>query len=185
MKTKSLDLDKLNSKDPGVKYGFAKELIKMGKTDPTLLYDHFDSWSDLLKSEKNILRWTAIDILGYISTVDNNRHIPGQIDNLFGILHSGNLITSNHAIFALGLIARNIPDQKARIIKELTTIQRDKFETEECKAIATGKVIETLRDFPEEILDNKEILDFIKNAQFSQRNATRNKANSLMKRLSK
>jgi len=185
MKTKTLDLDKLNSKDPKIKYGFAKELIKIGKSDPKLLYDYFDFWTNLITSDKNIIKWTAIDILGYISTVDKANRLPGQIKNLFKILHSGNLITCNHAVFALGLIAKNNPTQRARIIKELVTISRDTFETEECRAIATGKVIETIKDFPGEIVDNLVVLKFIKKAQFSQRNATKKKAESLMIKLTK
>jgi hypothetical protein len=166
MKTKTLDLDKLDSKDPKIKYGFAKELIKIGKSDPKLLYDYFDFWASLITS-------------------DRDDRLPGQIENLFKILHSGNLITCNHAVFALGLLAKNIPTQRTRIIKELVTISRDTFETEECRAIATGKVIETIKDFTGEIVDNQDVLEFIKKAQFSQRNATKKKAESLMIKLTK
>jgi hypothetical protein len=185
MKTKTLDLDKLNSKDPKIKYGFAKELIKIGKSDPKILYDYFDFWTDLINCDQNIIKWTAIDILGYISTVDIADQLPGQIENLYKILHSGNLISCNHAVFALGLIAKNNPTQRAGIIKELVTISLDNFETEECRAIATGKVIETIKDFTREIVNNQDVLEFIKKAQFSQRNATKKKAESLMIKLAK
>jgi hypothetical protein len=185
MKTKHLDLDKLDSKDPKVKYGFAKELLKIGKSDPSLLYDHFDFWTNLINSDRNIIRWTAIDILGYISSVDKDHKIPEQIRNLFKIVHCGNLITCNHAIFALGLIAKNLRDQRTRIIKELVTISGDTFETKECKAIATGKVIETIKDFSGEIADDQDIIRFIKKAQSSQRSATRKKADSLMMKITK
>jgi hypothetical protein len=185
MKPKSLDFNKLDSKDPKVKYGFTKELLKIGESDPGLLYDYFEFWTDLITSDKNIIKWTAIDILGYISSVDKDNLIPGQIGSLYKILHSGNLITCNHAIFALGLIAKNNPNQRAKIIKELVKISTDTFETEECKAIATGKVIEAIKDFPEEISANQDILRFIKNAQLSQRNATKKKADSLITKLTK
>ena len=185
MKTKTLDLYKLDSKDPKIKYGFAKELIKIGKSDPKLLYEYFDFWTNLITSDKNIIKWTAIDILGYISPVDKANRLPGQIENLFKLLHSGNLITCNHAVFALGLIAKNIPTQRTRIIKELVTISGDTFDTEECRAIATGKVIETIKHFPGEIVDNQDVLEFIKKAQSSQRNATKKKADSLMIKLIK
>lgn len=39
---KTLNLDKLNSKNPKIKYGFVKELLKTGATKPELLYNDFD-----------------------------------------------------------------------------------------------------------------------------------------------
>jgi len=48
----TLDLDKFNSKDPKVKYGFAKELLKLGKDSPSLLYDSCRAWSFRLLTSK-------------------------------------------------------------------------------------------------------------------------------------
>jgi hypothetical protein len=183
--TQILKLEKLESKDPKVKYGFAKELIIIAESNPSLLYKFFDTWINLINSDNNIIKWTATDILGYISSVDKDKRISTQIDNLFRILHSGKLITCNHAIFALGLIAKNDPNQRSRILKELITISNDHFETEECKAIATGKVIETMKPFLSEITGDNNIFKFVKIAQSSQRNATKKKAYQLMKKLKK
>jgi len=185
MKIKASDLNKLNSKDPKVKYGFAKELLKIGAESPGQLYAYFDYWRDLLSGTNNILRWTAIDIIGYLSAVDKENKTDGEIENLIGLLHGGHLITSNHAVFALGLIAKNKPEQRTRIIKELIAVSKDTFETEECKKISTGKVVVTLSGFLDDIRENKAVLNFIKQAQRSTRNATKKKADSLMKRLMK
>jgi hypothetical protein len=67
----------------------------------------------------------------------------------------------------------------------LFTVSKDKFETEECKNIAIGKVILTLGEFPDDIKDDRKILIFIKQAQHSTRNATKKKADTLMKKLTK
>ena len=61
------DLDKLNSQNSKIKYGFAKELLKIGSEKPEQLYEHFDYWAELMTSDNNILKWTAIDIMGYLS----------------------------------------------------------------------------------------------------------------------
>ena len=185
MKIKASDLEKLNSKDPGIKYGFVKELLKTGADSPELLYEHFEYWTELIKSKNIILKWTAIDIMGYISSVDRDNKTDKQIKNLIDLLHCGQLITCNHAIFALGRIAKNKPMQRTKIITELIKISGDNFETEECKAIATGKVIEALNNFKSEIQDNDSIIAFIRIAQGSQRNATRKKADALMMSLIK
>ncbi len=183
MKRNQLDFNKLNSKDPKVKYSFTKELLKTGAGNPELLYDHFDHWTEMLKSSNNIFRWTAIDIIGYLSAVDRENKTDKLINDLLGFLHGGNLITCNHAIFALGLIAKNKPAYRSEIIRELLDISRDTFETEECKSIATGKVLETLGNFPEEIRKNKKVTDFINQAKKSTRNATVKKAYVLLKRI--
>ncbi|MGI5847433.1 MAG: hypothetical protein ACOX5T_05360 [Candidatus Cryptobacteroides sp.] len=176
------DLDKLNSQNPKVKYRFAKELLKIGSEKPELLYEHFDYWAELLSSDNNILKWTAIDIIGYLSAVDKNNRVEGLMSDLIQMLHGGILITCNHAIFALGLIYQNKPNLKDLIIKELISIPHDKFETNECKNIATGKVLEAIKPFVSDIKNDQSVMTFIENATKSERNATKKKAEQLLEK---
>ena len=101
--------------------------------------------------------------------------------DLIKFLHGGVLITCNHSIFALGLISKNKPYLKERIIKELIAISQDKFETRECKNIATGKVLEAIKPFAPDIKNNKSVMTFIENATKSERNSTKKKAEQLLK----
>lgn len=175
------DLEKLNSKNPKIKYGFAKELLKTGSEKPEQLYEHFDYWAELMTSDNNILKWTAIDIIGYLSAVDKDNRIDGLMTDLIKFLHGGVLITCNHSIFALGLISKNKPYLKEIIIKELIATSQDKFETRECKNIATGKVLEAIKPFAPDIKNNKSVMTFIENATKSERNSTKKKAEQLLK----
>lgn len=184
MKPKTIDLERLNSKDPIIKYGFAKELLEIGANNPELLYDHMDYWTKMLASENKILKWTAIDIIGYLSVADKDNKTNKLINNLRLFLHEGHLIICNHAIFALGLIAKNKPELRHSIINELLSISKDQFDTEECKNIATGKVLETLKNFLDDIRNNKDVITFIDQAKNNTRNATRKKAETLFKRIS-
>jgi hypothetical protein len=180
-----IDLEKLNSRDPKIKYGFAKELVKIGSEKPELLYEHFDYWVKLMASDNNILKWTAIDIIGYLSAIDEENRIKGTMSKLVKMLHSGVLIKCNHAIFALGLIYQNKPDLRKKIINEFIAISHDKFETEECKNIAIGKVLEAIKPFVADLKENKSVVSFIENATKSERNATKKKAEQLLKKLQK
>ena len=155
----------------------------MAKETPAVLYPYLDRWVKLLNGDNNILKWAATDIIGHLSAVDTADATVQQIDGLVKLLHSGNLITSNHANYALGLIAKNKPEQRARIIKELLAVSKDVFNTDECKAIAMGKVIETLSGFKHEIQGDEAVLDFIGQAQSSERNATKQKALQLLRKL--
>jgi hypothetical protein len=183
MKPITLDLEKLSSKNPGIKYGFAKELLKIGANSPRVLYPHLDYWTKMMGSDNNILKWTAIDIIGYVSAVDKENKTDKLIKNLLLFLHGGHLITCNHAIFAMGLLAQNKPERRNSIIKELLSISKDTFDTEECKNIATGKVLETLRSFLDDIRNNKDAIDFIERAKNNTRNATKKKADLLSKKI--
>lgn len=185
MKTKIPDLNHLNSADPNIKYGTAKELLQIATEEPALLVPNYDDWVRLMKSPNNILKWTAIEIIGHLSQVDPDNRSERQLKTLVTFLRDGKLITANHAISALGLIAMNKTRLRNKIIKALLAIRDYEFETEECKAIATGKVLEVLYDFLPEINNNKDALAFIKEAQNSQRNATRKKAGILQKKIKK
>lgn len=180
---KQLDFGKLTSKDPKIKYGFTKELLQIAASDPAMLSNFHDQWDKMLKSENNIFKWTAIDIIGYLSTVDKTDKTDKKIGDIIKFLHCGNMITANHAIFALGIIAQNKPDFRKKIINELIIISEDRFETDECKNIATGKVIEALNPFLKEIEKNDAVISFLREAEGNSRNATRKKAETLLKKI--
>ncbi|MBK9013799.1 MAG: hypothetical protein IPM82_06775 [Saprospiraceae bacterium] len=185
MENKLLNLDKLDSHDAGEKYHFAKDLLQMAKKNPAKLYPYFDRWVMMIKGDNNVLKWVATDIIGHLSSVDTAEATVQQIDGLVKFLHSGNLITSNHAIFSLGLIAKNKPEQRERIIKELLAISKAVFTSDECKDIAMGKVVDTLNGFRDEIQDDEAALNFIRQARLCPRIATKKKADALMNKITK
>ena len=183
--TTTFEFSKLQSPDPKVKYRFAKELLKTGTENPELLYNHLDLLITLLNERNNILKWTGIDLIGYLSAVDKGDKTDGQIKQLVKLLHGGHLITCNHAIFALGLIAQNKQQNKKKIIKELLLVDKDNFDTKECKNIATGKVLEAFKQFIPDIMDDKEAIGFINRAAKNSRNATKKKAIQLTNKIQK
>ena len=183
MKKEALNIDKLFSKDPKVKYGFAKGLLKTGAENPLALYHNYEDWDKLMHGDNKILRWTAIDIIGYLSAVDNGNNTEERIDDLLHFLHGGHLVTCNHAIFALGLIAKHKKDLREKIIKELIAVEKDEFNNQDCRAIAMGKVLESLQPFAEDIKDNHEVIKFVNLSLESHWPATKKKATKLVKKL--
>jgi hypothetical protein len=120
--------------------------------------------------------------IGYLSAVDKDNRVEGLMSDLIQMLHGGMLITCNHAIFAPGLIYQNKPNLKDLIIKELISIPHDKFETDACKNIATEKVLEAIKPFVSDIKNDQSVMTFIENATKSERNATKKKAEQLLKK---
>lgn len=181
---KSLNWEKLNSDDPKVKYAYTKELLQISEEAPEQLYPCFEEVLKLVGDPNNVIKWTAIDIIGFLSVADKENKINTDVmQTLITLLHDSKLITCNHAIFALGLIAQNKPEYKESIIKELLSTRDNDFETDDCEAIATGKVLEALLPFVDEIKSDKKVIDFVKVATGSSRNSTQKKATEFLKLL--
>lgn len=185
MAIKTLDLAKLNSKDPKEKFGFAKELLIIGKNDPEQLYPYFDRWERLLEENNNVLRWTGIDILGFLASVDSENRVDPKIVEIIDFYRSGHLVTSNHAIFAMGLIAKHKPKHRDWLLNELLSIREMSYDTEDCLDIATGKVLLTLMDFSEDLKGNPKAMGLIQSARNCNWNATQKKAEVLFKKIKK
>lgn len=175
------DLKLLESKDPKVKYSFAKALLETAKSNPENLYHITEHFSILLHSKNNILKWNAIDIIANLSSIDFENKIDSQIPYIIDLLHTGQLITVNHAILGLGQIAANKPEIEELIYNELILVKDDKFETEECRAIAMGKVIQTVEQFFNGFYRDNKFREFLTNCLSSERSATRKKAENFIR----
>jgi hypothetical protein len=179
----ALDFGLLHSPDPKTKYGFAKELTTTAAKHPQTIYPHLPALLPLLDGDNQILKWTVIDIIGRLAAVDAEGIVRHQVPQLLRFLQLGELIGCNHAIFALGLIAQAMPDARESILRELLRVADVQFESEECQAIAIGKVVDVLQKFESEVLQSPQAQQFVLMACASKRNATAKRAMKLQKRL--
>lgn len=175
-----ITFDKLKSKDPKVKYSYAKELLKISSDNPHLLYPHYDYFVEMSNSDSNVLKWTAIDILGNLSVVDDQNKSESLIEDLYAFLQGGHLITCNHTIYALGEIAKNKSVLKSGIIETLLKVPTFSFNTEDCKNIAIGKVIDVLKKLEGDLRNNSQCIEFVNTAAQSNRASTQKKARNLL-----
>jgi len=67
---KNTFLNDILSKTAKIKYASAKKTIAISKEDPSVLYSDFDFFIEFLNSENQIIKWTAIQIIGNLSKVD-------------------------------------------------------------------------------------------------------------------
>ncbi len=177
-----LNLEDLFSKDPKVKYGYAKELLAVAKEKPEELYPNLDFFVKLLGSENKILKWTAIDIVGALAKIDNAKIIDKLMGKLFGLLNAGNLITANHAIAALADIALIKPEHQAKITNELLRVEHYNYDTDECRNIAAGKVILAISTYFDQLENKEELIEFVRRQTKNSRNATRKKAEQFLRK---
>jgi hypothetical protein len=182
--TDKINLADLQSDSAKVKYCCAKNLIAIAKENPARLYPHIDTFVKLLDGDNNVLRWTAIIIIGNLARVDKDKKVDRLIGRLVGFLNAGKLITANNATMALASIAIARPQYQKQITKELLKVEHYDYDTDECRNIAMGKVIEAIGSYSSQLQDKKAVIKFARRQTKNTRNATRKKAERFLKKLS-
>ncbi|MCX6751715.1 MAG: hypothetical protein NT161_03070 [Candidatus Nomurabacteria bacterium] len=180
-----INLNNLLSDDPKVKYGSAKKAIAISKKYPVGLYQNFDFFVKLLDSENQIIKWTAIRVIGYLSRVDKKKTVDKLLPRLIKFLNGGKMITANNTILCLSEIATHKPEYQNRIISELLKVENYNYETAECRNVALGKAILALGKFKDQIKNKKEVSNFLEKQTGNTRNATKKKAQELLGKLKK
>ncbi len=175
-----INLADLSSRDSKIKYGCAKNLLAVAKENPAEIYPNLDFFVELLDSENNIIKWTAIDIIGHLARVDGAKKIDALLGRLFGLLNTGKMITANHAIMALADIAVARPEHRQKITDELLKVESYNYDTDECHNIAMGTAIQAIDLYFSELKDRKAAIDFVRQQTQNSRNATRKKAEKFL-----
>jgi hypothetical protein len=180
--TEKINLADLQSDSAGVKYCCARNLIAIAKENPSRLYPHLDTFVKLLDGDNNVLKWTAIIIIGNLARVDKEKTVDKLIGRLVGFLNAGKLITANNATAALASIAIAKPEHQKRITAELLKVEHYDYDTDECRNIAMGKVIEAIGSYSGQLNDKKAVIEFARRQTKNTRNATRKKAERFLKK---
>lgn len=178
-----INLADLFSKEPKVKFACAKRLLQISKDNPRSIYSDFDFFVGLLESDNNIIKWTAIDIIGNLAKVDHENKVDKQVKKLTEFLNSGKLITANHAIGALSQIALTKPEYLENFVKEVLKVEKYTYDTDECRNIAIGKVILALENHISEIKNRKDVIKFLQRQTKNTRHATAKKAEKLLAKI--
>ncbi|MBI5215721.1 MAG: hypothetical protein HY960_08205 [Ignavibacteriae bacterium] len=177
------ELESLSSDNPKIKYGAAKRFIAIAKSHPQLLSPHLNFFINLLDSRNNILKWSAIDVIGNMFRFGDESTKKLLLKRMVTFLQEGKLITAAHAIAALHTIAQSNPEYRKSIITHLLNIQSYNYETDECKNIIMGKIIIALKSFADELGNNKTVRKFAEQQTNNPRNATKKKAEQFLKLL--
>ena len=175
----------LFSDNTKIKYGAAKRLVALAAREPRKLYPYFVFFIELLDHENQILKWTAIDVVGHLAESDKIKNLDRILKRLFGFLNAGKLITAGHAITALAGIATAKPRYRGKITNELLRVERYKYDTDEYLNIVIGIVINAIGPFYAVLKDKRVVIAFTKRQLKNRRNATRKKAEQFLKKLVK
>ena len=178
----AFNLKDLSSPVAGTKYAAAKQILAISTTNPESLYRHIDFFIELMATSNQILRWTAIQVLGRLAAFDTESKIERLLPSFFSALDGGSMITANNAIMALSDIATAKPDLEPQITDKLLQVERYTYDSVECSNIAIGKVVLGLGQYFPEAKHKDLVLDFVKRQIANTRPATRKKAEAFLKK---
>jgi len=158
----TIDLQDLLADKAKIKYATAKQAIALSEADPKSLYPNFDFFLQFLDGKNQILKWTAIKVIGNLSKVDRKKKVDALLDKLIGLLNGGKLVTAANTVYALAKIAQHKPEYKDKILKALTKVEKYEYNTPECRNVVIGHVLKELTEFKDDIQQSKSLQNFIK-----------------------
>jgi hypothetical protein len=178
-------LDGTSSTNPTIKFKAAKTLAIISRKSPRTLYPKMDFFINLLDSTNNILKWTAIDAVANLTTVDSENKFDAIFRKYYGFLADESMITVGHVIDNSGTIAKAKPHLTDKITGELLkteTIPVGPHLTTECKNILFGKAILAFGAYFDQIEKKDDVITFVKKQLHNTRNATKAKAEKFLKK---
>jgi len=178
-------LEDLKSPYPEIKYCGAKMAIALSKEKPEKLYPNFNFFVKLLDGDNQVMKWTAIRVIGNLAPADKRKEVDKLLPRLFGFLKGGKLITANNTIMSLTEIAKAKPEFRDDILAQMLKVEHYKYETEECRNIVIGKAISALGEFDSGIARKRKVINFLERQTHNTRNATKKKAAGLLRKLTR
>lgn len=175
-------LDGLNADGARVKYGCEKALRIIGEKEPELLYPHFDTFAELLDGDNNFLKWGAIITIANLARVDSKKKFEKLFDRYFSPVTGPVLITAANVIGNSWKIALAKPPLADRIAREILKVEKARYQTAECRNVATGRAIDSFHRFFDLIKKKKPVLGFVGRQRRSRRKAVRKKAQTFLEK---
>lgn len=164
-----------------VRFKAAKNLQLISRTNPALLYPHFEVFAKLLDNPSSVLLWNGIIILSYLVKVDESHQFDRIFVGYYRHLWDGKLVTAANILASSGRIARYRPDLADRITAELLKVDDIPLPTPECREVARGHVLASFTEYPEMLKHNLRARDFISRCTASHRPAVKEKTEELIR----
>ncbi|MCB9866025.1 MAG: hypothetical protein H6816_05265 [Phycisphaerales bacterium] len=144
------------------RFAAGKALAVTAERDPARVYPHFEAIAGLIDSASKVVRWNALQILGWLGPVDEAGRIAGVLDKYLGVIQEGNLISAANAIAGAGRIAVDQPELTERIVPALLGVERARYATAECRNVAIGHVLTALEGMWARVGDQRAVRVFVK-----------------------
>ncbi|UCE15572.1 MAG: hypothetical protein JSV12_06775 [Candidatus Bathyarchaeota archaeon] len=170
----------ISSENSRIKFKSAKILRVISEENPEILYSKMDFFVNLLDRQNRILKWNAIDVIGNLTSVDSKNNFDKIFKKYYSFLSAESMITVAHVVDNSGKIAKAKPHLTEKITHELFKIEKIP-RNQECKNILLGKAILAFGMFFDQIENKDYVISFVKRQLNNARNATKAKAEKILK----
>lgn len=170
----------ISSENSRIKFKSAKILRVISEENPEILYSKMDFFVNLLDRQNRILKWNAIDVIGNLTSVDSKNNFDKIFKKYYSFLSAESMITVAHVVDNSGKIAKAKPHLTKKITHELFKIEKIP-RNQECKNILLGKAILAFGMFFDQIENKDDVISFVKRQLNNARNATKAKAEKILK----
>ncbi len=141
----SAAIDGVYTRKPQVNYTCAKALRNLSRTRPRLLYAHFHTFVDLMRTSTLLIQNEIVFILANLARVDTQDKIESFLDDYFEPLEGPHLLTAMSVVKGAVRMATAKPELKNQIVGELLRVQKGKYENKESRSIIYGEVLDAIQ----------------------------------------
>ena len=145
-----------------------------------------DFFTELLESDKRVLKWNALYIIANLAKVDVENKFDDIFDKYYGLLNAEYMVTVANVVGNSGKSAKAKPHLTQRITNELLKIENLTVKshlTQECKNILIGHAIAAIDMYFDQIGNKEEAISFVKRQLNNTRNATKIKAKKFLEKI--
>jgi hypothetical protein len=181
----TLNLSDFSSDKAKIKYPCTRQAIAISQDNPEDLYPDFDFFTNLLQSDNNILKWTAIKVIGNLSKADVKKKVDKILPSFISLLSDKNMITAANTIGALTEIAINKSERADEIVTALLKVEKAAYYykgeiSPECRNVALGHVLKSFKKLGKEIYCRRDVQEFLKRQTMNTRPKVRELSEKLL-----
>ena len=124
-------LDGLLSKKCAKRYKNFKTIYTVSEDHPEVLYQKWDFFEKMLKSNNNTYKFYAIHILANLARIDQKSKFERTMNDFYCILNGDALVPACHVAYVSGKIANAKPELADEIAKQLLNIEKASYKHKE------------------------------------------------------
>jgi DNA polymerase III epsilon subunit-like protein len=167
------------SKNDSVRYPNAIALEILSEKNPEIVYPHWNTLVDLLKSKNAYHKSIGISVISNLTKIDKKKKFEEIFEDFFKLINDKSVVVARKLSIYSGKIAKAKPSLGSKITTILLSID-DTQHSVSRKDLIKGDIIVSLSEIFENIKDKAKIMEFVKNQLKSSSPSTVKKAKEFL-----
>jgi hypothetical protein len=172
-------LDGLLDKKCAVRYRNFKAVYLISEEHPEVLYQEWDVFERMLKSDNNTFKFYAIHILANLAKVDKEGRFERIFKQFYDTLNGNALIPACHVAYVSSKVANAKPDFVDEITKRLLHIDKATYKHKE---LVQANAVKSFSEYFGKIKDKEGVLRLVKELHNSKSSRAKKEANEFLKK---